>query len=116
MIARFDPYLPVGIEGAKREVLALYAFDHSLPDMLGIENPVHHLIIGVGQKEIGARHVDRIFVSQEIDKLIDGAGGVGLNIGVHVLAEDRDRCAVENELDIGIAAGAGGVELVGAVH
>ena len=87
-------------------MLALDAVDQPLADMLGVDHVRDQLVIDVGDRRsapgIGSKHVART-----VDERIDRAAP-SICANALVLAEDGQRLAVEDELDVGIAAGAGG--------
>src|SRR5207344_496704 len=95
--------------------LALDTVDHAEADMLGFEQVVGEGLEDVAEQEVRAGQSHSLS-AQRLYQLIDRAGRVHLDILLEVLAENAHRLAVEKELDVGVAPGAGYVDLVGSLQ
>jgi hypothetical protein len=93
-------------------VLALDAVHDAAPDMLGVDDIGAQDLVGVREKEIGAGQVDPEVPPELFDKLIDRCGRLGLREEIVFLVRHHEGLAVKKQLDIGVAAGAAGVDLV----
>ena len=98
------------------KVLALDAPNDSLADVLGIEDISHQFVIGSRKQEVRTRSLDGEFRSQAVNQLIRRARGIDLREHIEVLPENGRGFAVEDEFDIGIAAGPRDAKLVRAAQ
>ena len=112
-LALRDPDLPIDVLVAERQVVAFRAADHAAAKVLDVDHVGHQRVVDIRQQQVGAGHGPLVFVPQLVDQMVDRAGRIDLGIEIGVLAEQRQRLAVEDQLDIGKTAGARGAELVG---
>ena len=98
---------------AEREMLAFDTVDHALADVLGVDRVSDQPVVSIGQQKVRAGRLDGELVPQLADEVIDRAGGGRLRVRAVVPVVNGEGLAVEDELHVVVAAGAGGAEPVG---
>ena len=108
-----DPDLPIDILLAEREVVAFRATDDAAAEVLHVHNIFHKFVVGIADQQVRGRKRPVVLFPQLVHEMIDRAWNCNLGKDVDVLAQDRQRLAVEYGIDVGKTAGPAGADLVG---
>ena len=77
---------------------------------------IHHDIEDIRQQQVGAGRHHAVLFAENVDQFLGGAGDLDLGVVLAVLVVNGEHLAVEHDLDIAVAAGAGGAKLVRAAQ
>src|SRR5215213_5598169 len=116
MLADFDPDLPVGIEVAEGQMLALDTLDDATTDVLGFQHPCLQLLVRLRQQEIRARKFEESLDPQPVDNLVEGTGSWNLGKLVAAPVMHGHGGTIRHKLDIGITTGSADAEFVRAAQ
>ena len=98
---------------AEGEVLAFDTIDDAVADVLRVDDVFGQLVVSVGQQQVGAGRLDGEFVPQACRRADRSSRRRPIARRRRFLIMNSEGLAVEEELDVGVAAGAGGAQPVG---
>ena len=115
-LARLDPDLPVCVEIAEGQMIALDPIDDAHADHPAFKNARGQLLESVREQEVGTGNLDGKVTAQPVDQLVEAAPLLNLHLGElpGVAVMHGDRRAVRDDFHVRIASRAAHAELVGS--
>ena len=99
-VALCDPNLPIDFLVSEREVITLLATDYAAAEIFAVDDLGHQLIVRIREEQVGSREGSVVFVFRLIHEMVDCSGDIDLSEDVSILAQYRQRLAVEHALDM----------------